>query len=71
VEKMLTGQTTPRRPLPVPDSVKRVQERDPVGRLAQLHYEQLRVEDALKQLLTKDGVIINAEHIEATVDSLA
>lgn len=71
VEKMLTGQTTPRRPLPVPDSVKRVQERDPVGRLAQLHYEQLRVEDALKQLLTNDGVIINAEHIEATVSSMA
>lgn len=71
VEKILTGQTTPRRPLPVPDSVRRVQEGDPVGRLAQLHYEQLRVEDSLKQLLTKDGVIINAEHIEATVNSTA
>jgi ATP-dependent Clp protease ATP-binding subunit ClpA len=71
VEKILTGQTTPRRPLPVPDSVKRMQERDPVARLARLHYEQLRVEDALKQLLTKDGVIINADHIEATVDSIA
>jgi ATP-dependent Clp protease ATP-binding subunit ClpA len=71
VEKILTGQTTPRRPLAVPDSVKRIQESDPVGRLAQLHYEQLRVEDALKQLLTKDGVVIKAEHIEATVDSMA
>jgi ATP-dependent Clp protease ATP-binding subunit ClpA len=71
VEKILTGQTTPRRPLAVPDSVRRIQERDPVGRLAQLHYEQLRVEDALKQLLTKDGVVIKAEHIEATVDSTA
>jgi len=71
VEKILTGQTTPRRPLAVPDSVKRIQERDPVGRLAQLHYEQLRVEDALKQLLTKDGVVIKAEHIQATVDSMA
>jgi ATP-dependent Clp protease ATP-binding subunit ClpA len=70
VEKILTGQTTPRRPLPAPDSVKRIQESDPVGRLARLHYEQLRVEDALKQLLTKDGVIINAEHIEATVNSM-
>lgn len=70
VEKILTGQTTPRRPLPVPDSVKRIQESDPMGRLARLHYEQLRVEDALKQLLTKDGVIINAEHIEATVNSM-
>ena len=71
VEKILTGQTTPRRPLAVPDSVKRIQESDPVGRLARLHYEQLRVEDALKQSLTKDGVVIKAEHIEATVDSTA
>jgi ATP-dependent Clp protease ATP-binding subunit ClpA len=69
VEKILTGQTTPRRPLPVPDSVKRVQERDPVGQLARLHYELLRVEDALKQLLTKDGVVIRREHIEAAINS--
>lgn len=71
VEKILTGQTTPRRPLPLPDSVRRIQERDPIARLAQLHYEQLRVEDGLKQLLTEDGLVIKAEHIEATVSSMA
>jgi len=71
VEKILTGQTTPRHPLPLPDSVKRMQDRDPVGRLARLHYEQLRVEDSLKQLLTNVGVVINTEEIEATVSTLA
>ena len=71
VEKILTGHTTPRRPLPVPDSVRRMQDRDPVGRLARMHYEQLRVEDCLKQSLTKDGLVIDAEHIEATVRMMA
>jgi hypothetical protein len=70
VEKILTGQTTPRRPFPVPNSIKRMQDHDPVGRLARLHYEQLRVEDALKQLLKKDGMVIDAKHIEATVDKM-
>ena len=67
VEKILTGQAGPRQPLPLPDSIRRIQSTDPAGRLARLHFERLRIEDQLKDMLTERGLAITAEHVEATV----
>jgi ATP-dependent Clp protease ATP-binding subunit ClpA len=67
VEKILTGQAGPRQPLPLPDSIRRIQSTDPAGRLARLHFERLRIEDQLKDMLTERGLGITAEHVQATV----
>jgi ATP-dependent Clp protease ATP-binding subunit ClpA len=70
VEKFLTGRTTPRKPMPLPDSVRRLKAADPIGRLAQLHCERLRIEDHLKEALTEDGLSITAAQVRHTVESL-
>jgi ATP-dependent Clp protease ATP-binding subunit ClpA len=67
VEKILTGQAGPRQPLPLPDSIRRIQSTDPAGRLARLHFERLRIEDQLKDMLAERGLGITAEHVQATV----
>jgi hypothetical protein len=71
VEKLITGQTTSRRPLPVPDSVRRLQARDPAGQLARVHCERLLLEDELKESLTAHGFTITADHIRTIVGAAA
>jgi ATP-dependent Clp protease ATP-binding subunit ClpC len=66
LEKIVTGQTTPRRELPVPDSVRRLRQSDPAGRLAAIHYERLRVEDMLRTALTKHGILVTDKEVIAT-----
>jgi ATP-dependent Clp protease ATP-binding subunit ClpC len=65
VEKFLTGQTTPRPALPLPDSIRRLQKSNPAGGLALVHCERLRVRDRLKASLVEHGRIISADHIRA------
>jgi len=71
VEKLITGQTTSRRPLPLPESVRRVQERDPAGHLARLHCERLLLEDKLKESLAAHGFTITADQIRTIVGAVA
>jgi ATP-dependent Clp protease ATP-binding subunit ClpA len=71
VEKLITGQTTSRRPLPVPDSVRRLQAHDPAGQLARVHCERLLLEDELKGSLTAHGFTITADHIRTIVGAAA
>jgi ATP-dependent Clp protease ATP-binding subunit ClpA len=53
VEKLFTGATTERRDLPLPESVRRIQESNPEARLAESRSERLRVEAELKSLLAE------------------
>lgn len=63
VEKLITGQTPPRRPLPVPDSIRRLEKKDPVSRLASVHCRRLRLEDRLREMLTEAGFVIGAREV--------
>ncbi len=65
VEKLITGQTTSRPTLPFPDSIRRLEKRDPVGKLAAVHCERLRVEDRLRNLLVSAGFIITAADVRS------
>jgi ATP-dependent Clp protease ATP-binding subunit ClpA len=67
VERLITGQTTARRPLPPPESVRRMQEGDPAGRLAELHHERLRIEDRLKALLVEEGFQVRGTDVADTL----
>ena len=58
LEKIVTGQTTPRRQLPPPDSVRRLRQSDPAGRLAFVHLQRLRMEDRLRVALTQNGMLV-------------
>ena len=51
VEKLITGETTHRPPMPVPDSVRRLQQSNPEAKLAKLHMERLLAEDKLREVL--------------------
>jgi hypothetical protein len=64
LERLLTGQTTPRPPLPKPDSVRRLEESDPAGRFAEAHRERLLVEERLREALAAAGFIIDVEQVE-------
>ena len=67
VEKFLTGQTTPRPPLPTPDSVLRLQKSNPAAGLARLHCDRLQVADRLKASLVECGRIITTDQISSQV----
>ncbi|HEY7911050.1 MAG TPA: AAA family ATPase [Blastocatellia bacterium] len=67
VEKIFTGPTTSRRPLPPPESVRRMQEGDPAGRLAELHHERLRIEDRLRALLVEEGFQVRGTDVADTL----
>lgn len=67
VEKLLTGETTERKDLPLPDSIRRIQESNPGARLAQSRLERLRVEDELKSLLAEYHLVVNADDVRDTV----
>jgi hypothetical protein len=67
VEKLITGQTTGRRPIPVPDSIRRLEKRDPVGQLSSVHCERLRLEDRLRNMLIEAGFLIGAGEVKSMI----
>lgn len=67
VEKLLTGETTERRDLPIPDSIRRVQESNPGARLLNARNERLQVETQLKSVLAEYRLVVDAEDIRDTI----
>jgi len=67
VEKLLTGETTKREDLPLPDSIRRIQESDPRARLAKSRQERVRVESELKTLLTEYHLVVTADDVRDTL----
>jgi hypothetical protein len=66
VEKLITGQTTSRRPL-VPDSIRRLEKQDPVAQLSAVHCERLRLEDRLRNMLVDAGFVIGAAEVKSMI----
>jgi ATP-dependent Clp protease ATP-binding subunit ClpA len=71
VEKLITGGVTARPDLPLPDSIRRIQESDPGARLVKSRDERSRVEDQLKSLLAEYHLVVNADHVRETVGPVA
>jgi len=67
VERVLTGQTTERDPLPLPPSIERLKQQDPEGTLVKLQRERLEIEEELHARLFQHGYLVTAEDIRATV----
>ena len=67
VEKLITGGVTKRPDLPLPDSIRRIQESDPGARLAISRGERSRVESELKSLLAEYHLVVNADDVRNTV----
>jgi ATP-dependent Clp protease ATP-binding subunit ClpA len=67
IEKILTGQTTSRAALPMPESIQRLQESDPANRLARFRYERLVAGDELKESLIRHGLKVTAADVEETL----
>jgi len=67
LEHLVTGQTTPRRALPQPDSVRRLEASDPAGRLTAAHRDRLLLEDRLRAALLEAGLVIEAGTVEAAL----
>jgi ATP-dependent Clp protease ATP-binding subunit ClpA len=65
LERLVTGQVTPRPPLARPDSVRRMEEADPVARLAEAHRDRLLAEDRLREALRAAGRVIDAPEVAA------
>jgi ATP-dependent Clp protease ATP-binding subunit ClpC len=63
LERLVTGQVTPRPPLAQPDSVRRQEESDPAGRLTAAHRDRLLLEDRLRAALLSAGFVIDASHV--------
>jgi ATP-dependent Clp protease ATP-binding subunit ClpA len=71
VEKLITGGVTARPDLPLPDSIRRIQEADPGARLVKSRDERSRVEGQLKSLLAEYHLVVNADHVRETVGPVA
>ena len=71
VEKLITGGVTQRPDLPLPDSIRRIQESDPGARLAESRGARARVEAELKSLLAEYHLVVSADDIRNTVGPLA
>jgi len=71
VEKLITGGVTARPDLPLPDSIRRIQESDPGARLVKSRDERSRVEGELKSLLAEYHLVVNADHVRETVGPAA
>ena len=71
VEKLITGGVTERPDLPLPDSIRRIQESDPGARLVKSRDERSRVEGQLKSLLAEYHLLVNADHVRETVGPVA
>jgi ATP-dependent Clp protease ATP-binding subunit ClpA len=67
VEKLFTGGVTGRPDLPLPDSIRRIQESDPGARLAKSRDERSRVEEKLKSLLAEYHLVVSADDVRNTV----
>jgi ATP-dependent Clp protease ATP-binding subunit ClpA len=67
VEKLITGGVTSRPDLPLPDSIRRIQESDPGARLVKSRDDRSRVESQLKSLLAEYHLVVNADHVRETV----
>lgn len=67
IESLLTGTTTERRNLPLPDSIRRLQEGNPAGRLADLRRERSALEDELKSKLAEYHLSVDAEDVRDTI----
>src|SRR5262247_3101564 len=67
VEKLITGGVTARPDLPLPDSIRRIQESDPGARLAKSRGERSRIESELKSLLAEYHLVVNADDVRKTV----
>jgi ATP-dependent Clp protease ATP-binding subunit ClpA len=65
LERLVTGQVTPRPQLARPDSVRRMEEADPVARLAEAHRDRLLAEDRLREALLAAGRVIDAPEVAA------
>lgn len=70
VEKLLTGQVTPRPPLPPPESIQRLLEQDPAGSLAKLYRERLGIEDQLRRFLNENGLVVTGDHVKQALSQL-
>jgi ATP-dependent Clp protease ATP-binding subunit ClpA len=70
VEKLLTGETTERRDLPLPDSIRRMQESNPAGRLVHARGERLQIEGQLKSVLAEYRLVVDADDIRDTIGSV-
>jgi ATP-dependent Clp protease ATP-binding subunit ClpA len=64
LERLLTGQTTPRPPLPRPASVRRLEASDPAARLRDAHRKRTRLEARIRQACLEAGLVIDAAEIE-------
>jgi ATP-dependent Clp protease ATP-binding subunit ClpA len=71
VEKLITGGVTERPDLPLPDSIRRIQESDPGARLVKSRDERSRVDGELKSLLAEYHLVVNADHVRETVGPVA
>jgi ATP-dependent Clp protease ATP-binding subunit ClpA len=71
VEKLITGGVTERPDLPLPDSIRRIQESDPGARLAKSRDERSRVEKELKSLLAEYHLVVSADDVRNTVGPVA
>jgi ATP-dependent Clp protease ATP-binding subunit ClpA len=71
VEKLITGGVTERPDLPLPDSIRRIQESDPEARLAKSRNERSRVEEELKSLLAEYHLVVSADDVRNTVGPVA
>jgi ATP-dependent Clp protease ATP-binding subunit ClpA len=71
VEKLITGGVTERPDLPLPDSIRRIQESDPGARLVKSRDEKSRVEGELKSLLAEYHLVVSADHVRETVGPVA
>lgn len=67
VEKLLTGETTERLPLPLPDSIRQLQKNDPAEKLAQTRTERLLTEDELRAALLKHHLVVTASSVQANM----
>ena len=67
LERLVTGQVTPRRALPTPDSVRRLEASDPAGRLTAAHRDRLLLEDRLRSALVEAGLVIDAATVAAVL----
>lgn len=63
LERLVTGRTTPRPPIPKPDSLRHIEEIDPAARLADAHRDRLLVEDRLREALTAEGFVVDAQQV--------
>lgn len=70
VEKLLTGQVTPRPPLPPPESIQRLLEQDPAGSLAKFYRERLGIEDQLRRFLNENGLVVTGDHVKQALSQL-